>query len=102
MHDLNMKILSWNKKTIYKILINITLVLTSSLFIAVRQTLLFRNEEQPVALLVYSSFIRELTSGFRISPYSLVVVVVCPQTRTESVRVIILACSSGKLWNSLR
>ena len=32
----------------------------------VHKSLLFRNEEKLVALLVYSSFIREATSGFRI------------------------------------
>ena len=44
---------------------------------AVRQFLIFRNEEKLAALLVYFSFIRVATSGFRIIPYSLVVVVVC-------------------------
>ena len=38
------------------------------------KSLLFRNEEKLVALLVYSSFIRVATSGFRMIPYSLVVV----------------------------
>ena len=42
----------------------------------VLKSLLFRNEEKLVALLVYSSFIRESTSGLRIIPYSLVVVFV--------------------------
>ena len=42
----------------------------------VHKSLLFRNEENLVALLVYSSFILVATSGFRIIPYSLVVVFV--------------------------
>ena len=42
----------------------------------VHKSLLVRNEEKLVALLVYSSFIRVATSGFRIVPYSLVVVFV--------------------------
>ena len=37
-------------------------------------SLLFRNEEKLVALLVYSSCIRIPNSGFRIIPYSLGVV----------------------------
>ena len=60
----------------------ITLMLTSLLFVAVCQSLLFRNEEKLVALLVYSSFIRVATSGSRIVPYSLVVVVVCAGNHT--------------------
>ena len=40
----------------------------------VHKSLLFRNEEKPVALLVCSSFIRVATSGFRIILYPLVVV----------------------------
>ena len=36
----------------------------------VHKSLLFRNEEKLVALLVYSSLIRVATSGFRIIPYS--------------------------------
>ena len=62
----------------------ITLVLTSSLIIAVCQPLRFRNEEKIVAVLVYSSFILGAISGFRIIPYSLVVVVVCAQMMSES------------------
>ena len=42
----------------------------------VHKSLLFKNEEKLLTLLVYSSFIRVATSGFRIIPYSLVVVVV--------------------------
>ena len=42
----------------------------------VHKSLLLRNDEKLVALLVYSSFIRVATSGFRISPYSLAVVFV--------------------------
>ena len=68
----------------WEIQINITLVLTSSLFITVHQSLLFRNEEKLVALLVYSSFVRVATSGFQINAYSLVVVVVCAQMKSES------------------
>ena len=61
-----------------------TLVLTSSIFITVHQSLLFGNEEKLVALIVYCSFVRVATSGFRIIPYSLLVVVVCAQTRSDS------------------
>ena len=71
------------KKRIWKISIIITLVLTSSLFITVHQFLLFRIGENLVALLVYS-FVRVATSGFRIIPHSLVVVVVFAQMRSES------------------
>ena len=42
----------------------------------VHKSLLFRNEEKLVALLVDSSFIEVATSGFRIIPYSLVVMLV--------------------------
>ena len=42
----------------------------------VHKSLLFRNEEKLVALLVYSSFMRVATSSFRTIPYSLVVVFV--------------------------
>ena len=52
-------------------------MLTSALFLEIRHYLLFTNEEEVVALLVHSSFLRVATSGFRIIPYSLVVVVVC-------------------------
>ena len=45
---------------------------------------LFGNEEKLVALVVYSSFVRVATSGFRIIPYSLVVVVVFAQMRSDS------------------
>ena len=55
------------------------------------KSLLFRNEEKLVALLVYSSFIRVATSGFRIIPYSLVVVFVF---RNEEKLVEILVHSS--------
>ena len=44
----------------------------------------FSNEEKPVALLVYSSFVRVATSSLQIFPYSLVVVVVCAQMRGDS------------------
>ena len=43
---------------------------------AVHKSLLFRNEEKLVALLVNSSFIRVATSGFPIIQYSLLVVFV--------------------------
>ena len=42
----------------------------------VHKSLLFRNEEKLVALLVYSSFIQVATSGFRTIPYSIPVVFV--------------------------
>ena len=64
--------------------ITINLVLTSSLFIAVRKSSLLINEEKLIALLVYSSVIRVATSGFRIIPSSLVVVVICAQMRSVS------------------
>ena len=57
----------------------------------VHKPLLFRNEEKLVALLVYSSFIRVATSGFRIIPFSLAVVFVC---RNEEKLVEILVYSS--------
>ena len=57
----------------------------------VHKPLLFRNEEKLVALLVYSSFIRVATSGFRIIPYSLGVVSVF---RNEEKLGAILAFSS--------
>ena len=47
-------------------------------------SLLVGNEEKLVALLVYSSFVRVATSGFRFFPFSLVVVVVCAQMRSDS------------------
>ena len=50
----------------------------------ISSSLLFGNEETLVALLDYSSFVRVATSGFRIIPYSLVVVVVCAQVRSDS------------------
>ena len=40
----------------------------------VHKSLVFRNEVKLVALLVYSSFLRVATNGFRIIPFSLVVV----------------------------
>ena len=42
----------------------------------VHKSLLFGDEEKLVSILVYSSFIRVATSGFRIILYSLVVVFV--------------------------
>ena len=63
----------------------------SSIHSVVHESLLFRNEEKLVALLVYSSFIRAATSGFRIIPYSLAVVFVF---RSEEKLVEILVHSS--------
>ena len=57
----------------------------------VHKSLLFRNKEKPGALLVYSPFIRVATSGFRIIPYSLVVLFVF---RNEEKLVAILVYSS--------
>ena len=54
----------------------------SSLFITVHQSLLLGIEENVAALQVYSSFVRVATTGLRIIPYSLVVVVVCAQMRS--------------------
>ena len=42
----------------------------------IQKFLPYRNEEKKVALLVYSSFIRLATIGFRKIPFSLVVVFV--------------------------
>ena len=55
-----------------------------SLIIKGSKFLLFKNDEKLVALLVYSSFIRIATGGLWMNPYSLVVVVVCAQERSES------------------
>ena len=60
------------------------LVLILSLVRTVHQSFLSRKEEKLVALIVSFSFVRVLTGGFRIIPYSLVVVVVCAQMRSES------------------
>ena len=68
-----------NDKIVYEKIVKntiIKLVLTSSLFITVHQFLLFRNEEKLVA--------RVTTIGFRMIPFSLVVLVVCAQMRSES------------------
>ena len=59
----------------------------------VHECLLLRNEEKPVALLVYSSFIRVGARGFRMYPYSLVVLTVF---RDEEKLVAILVYSSVK------
>ena len=59
----------------------------------VHKSLLFRYEEKPVALIDYSSFLRVATSGFRIIPYSVVVVFVF---RNEEKVVEILVYSSFK------
>ena len=60
----------------------------------VHKSLLFKNEEKLVALLVLSSFIRVTTSGFPIIPYSLVVVFVF---RNEEKLVEILVYSTFRL-----
>ena len=57
----------------------------------VHKSLLLRNDEKLVALLVYSSFIRVATSGFRIIRYSLAVIIVF---RNEEKLVEILVYSS--------
>ena len=57
----------------------------------VNKSLLLRNKEKPGALLAYSRFIRVATSGFRIIPYSLVVLFVF---RNEEKLVAILVHSS--------
>ena len=57
----------------------------------VHKSLLFRNEEKLVALLVYSSFLQLATSGFRIIPYSLVALFVF---RNEGKLVALLVYSS--------
>ena len=49
----------------------------------VHKSLLFRDEEKLASLLVYSSFIRVATSGFRIFPYSLVVFVFRNEEKTS-------------------
>ena len=59
-------------------------MLTSTLFFEVHQSLLFGNEAKLVALLVYTSFVRIATSGFWITPYSLIVAVVCAQMRSAT------------------
>ena len=57
----------------------------------VHKSLLFTNKEKLVALLVYSSFIRVAGTGFRITPFSLVVVCVL---RNEEKLIAILVYSS--------
>ena len=57
-------------------------MLTLSTLLTVHESLLFGNEEK-LELLVYSSFVRVATIGFRIIPYSLVVTVVCLQMRSD-------------------
>ena len=71
-------------KILRQLSIIMTLALTSSLFKTFHQSLLFGNEEKLVALLVYYSFVRVATRGFRIILYSLVVVVVYAQMRNDS------------------
>ena len=63
----------------------------------VHKSLLFRNEEKLVALLVYSSFIQVTTSGFRIIPYSLLVVFVF---RNEKLVAILVYSSFGRVATS--
>ena len=53
------------------------------IFLTAQQSLHYRNEEKLVARLVHSSFARLVTSGFRVIPYSLVVVAVCAQIMSE-------------------
>ena len=55
----------------------ITFVRILSFFTVAHQSLLLRNEEKLVALLIHSSFKGVSTSGFRINPYSLLLVFVC-------------------------
>ena len=62
-----------------------------NIHLVVHKSLLFRNEEKLVALLVYSSFLRVATSGFQIIPYSQAVVFVF---RNEEKLVDILVFSS--------
>ena len=47
----------------------------SSIFTVIHMSLLLKNEEKVVVLLVYSSFKRVTINGCRIIPYSLVVTV---------------------------
>ena len=54
LHGFNMNLILLNAKMIFKRKIFVTLVLTSSFFTAVCQSLLFRDGENVVALLVYS------------------------------------------------
>ena len=63
-------------------LIIVFMLISSSVNLRVFYSL--RNEEKLVVLLVYSWFVRVAASGFRILPYSLVVVVVCSQMKSES------------------
>ena len=57
---------------------------TSSLLFTVHQSVLFGNEEKLVALLAFCSLVRVATSRFWIIPYSLVVVEVCAEMRSDS------------------
>ena len=86
----------WMTLDVKKIQIIITLMLTLILFIRIHQSLLFGNEEKLVTLLVYSSFVRVPTSGFRIFPYLLVMVVVCAETRSDS-GIITILLQHGKV-----
>ena len=83
---LSMKIKKLYTNILWKIKIFVILVLTSSVFVTVNQSLLFRNEEKLVAIVVYSSFVRVATSDFRIILYSLEVVVVCAQMFTTALQ----------------
>ena len=75
MHDFNIKIVLLNEKMTQKVQIIITLERILSLFTVAQQSLIHRNEEKLVALLIHSSFKRVATSGFRINPYSLLLLV---------------------------
>ena len=55
----------------------------------VHKSLLFRKEQKLVSLPVYSSFIRVATSGFRIIPYSLVVVVFVIRNEEKLVEILV-------------
>ena len=63
------------------------------IYSVVQKSLLFRKEEKIVALLVHSTFIWVATSGFRIIPYSLIVVFVF---RNEEKQVALLVYSLSR------
>ena len=60
---------------------HVHIVIIQSVF---HKFLLFRNKEKTVALLVYSSFRRVATSGFRIIPWPLVVEAGSAQIKSDS------------------
>ena len=80
---LSIKMILLYTKKFSKLKIIITLVLTSLLLITVPQSLRFRIEEKIAALLVYSPFVQVATSGFRLIPCSVVVVIVGAQLKNE-------------------